>query len=105
MIFLGHAFTESGSLFHSSFIERLENLAYDARVRLTMPNDVDDRIVIVDIDEKSLSKIGRWPWGRDKMASLINQLFDHYKVEMVGFDIVFASPDESSGLSMLEKTG
>jgi CHASE2 domain-containing sensor protein len=29
-----------------------------------MPRTLDERIVIVDIDEKSLERLGHWPWGR-----------------------------------------
>ncbi len=83
-------------------VERLEAIAYDARLRLTMPGTLDPRIVIVDIDERSLQAEGRWPWGRDKLALLVDQLFDRYQVAVAGFDIVFAEPDDSSGLSQLE---
>ena len=85
------------------FIRKMENLAYDARLVLTMPRTRDNRIVIVDIDEKSLKAEGRWPWGRDKMARLVNELFDHFHVSLLGFDVVFAEPDESSGLKILRK--
>ena len=84
------------------FIDRLENFSYDLRLNLLMPRTVDERIVIVDIDEKSLKEQGRWPWGRDKMATLVNQLFDHYQINTLGFDVVFAEKDESSGLKNLE---
>jgi len=83
-------------------IERLEAIAYDTRLRLSMPGGVDPRVVIVDIDERSLQAEGRWPWGRDKVARLVDQLFDRYNVAVVGFDIVFAESDDSSGLSRLE---
>ena len=84
------------------FIDRLENFSYDLRLNLLMPRTIDERIVIVDIDEKSLKEQGRWPWGRDKMATLVNQLFDHYQINTLGFDVVFAEKDESSGLKNLE---
>jgi adenylate cyclase len=89
--------------FHLPIMEQLENITYDYRIALTMPNTVDERIVIIDIDEKSLSEIGRWPWGRDAMAKLTNQLFDNYEVHLVGFDIVFAEEDKSSGLHILNE--
>ena len=85
------------------FVHKLESFSYDARLRLLMPNTIDNRIVIVDIDEKSLIKQGRWPWGRDKMATLVNQLFDTYHINTLGFDVVFAEKDESSGLKNLER--
>ncbi|OGT31686.1 MAG: guanylate cyclase [Gammaproteobacteria bacterium RBG_16_51_14] len=86
-----------------AFIDQLENLAYDYRLVLTMPNTVDKRIIIVDIDEKSLAEVGRWPWGRNHVARLLDELFNYYQVAIVGFDVVFAEPDESSGLKILEK--
>ena len=84
------------------FLNQLENWTYDARLNFTRPDTVDDRIVIVDIDETSLAEIGRWPWSRDLLGTMMNNLFDHYKANVVGFDIVFAEKDESSGLEAFE---
>ena len=85
------------------FIQQLELWAYDGRLRLFMPNTLDPRVAIIDIDEKSLSAEGRWPWSRNKMALLVKQLFERYQVRVVGFDIVFAEPDTSSGLASLDE--
>ena len=57
-------------------LQRLDDIMYDARLRATMPRTLDKRIVIVDIDEKSLAEVGRWPWGRDKLAVLVQELLD-----------------------------
>ena len=84
------------------FLKQLENWTYDARLNFNRLNTVDDRIVIVDIDENSLALVGRWPWGRDTLATITNSLFDIYQVSVVGFDIVFAEKDESSGLKAFE---
>ena len=92
----------TAGLIHLPFIDFLENYAYDARMLIGMKGGKDPRIVIVDIDEKSLAAEGRWPWSRNKMARLLDQLFDHYQVSLVGFDILFAEPDKSSGLEVLE---
>ena len=101
LAFVGHA----GRYYQIPFIDRFENIVYDARLRLTMANGVDPRIVIIDIDEKSLAAEGRWPWRRDKIGALLDQLFDHYKIGIVGFDVVFAEKDESSGLGTLRDLG
>ena len=82
-------------------IDRLELFSYDARVKLTMPGGEDSRIVIVDLDEKSQAEIGRWPWGRDQMAHLVDVLFDRHQIAVLGFDVLFAEPDGSSGLEKL----
>ncbi|MGD9602105.1 MAG: CHASE2 domain-containing protein [Gammaproteobacteria bacterium] len=86
-------------------VDRLDNLAYDQRLKLTMPKTQERGIVIVDIDEKSLAAEGRWPWGRDRLARMVERLFVDYDVKLVGFDIVFAEPDNSSGLGILEDLG
>ena len=85
------------------FTARLENFAYDLRLQLTMPKTLDPRIVIVDIDEKSLKEEGHWPWSRHKLAQLMDQLFDRYGIDSLGFDVIFAERDDSSGLSSLEQ--
>lgn len=87
------------------FTDQLEALSYDLRLKLSMRHGLDNRIVIVDIDEKSLAAEGRWPWSRNRLADLMNQLFDRYGVAVVGFDVIFAEKDESSGLGVLERIG
>ncbi len=101
LFFVGSA----AHFYRLDFVEQLSSIIYDYRLRLTMPRTMDDRIVIVDIDEKSLKEEGRWPWGRDRLALLMDKLFDKYGVAVVGFDVVFAEKDESSGLKILQKLG
>ena len=86
------------------YINQIEDLLYDTRVRLTAPRGEDDRIVIVAIDEKSLAEHGHWPWTRDKLALLLEQL-TAYGVSVVGFDMVFAERDMTSDLDMLRRLG
>ena len=98
LVFLAHAVGR----FDIPFVSIVDAYLYDVRVRLTMPAMVDERIVVVDIDERSLAEEGRWPWNREKVAQMVRQLTDHYKVAIVGFDVVFAEPDSTSGLPVLE---
>jgi adenylate cyclase len=69
---------------------------------MSMPRGVDPRLVILDIDEKSLGEIGRWPWNRRLMAELVDKLFDRYGIAVLGFDIVWAERDPSSGMETLD---
>jgi adenylate cyclase len=69
---------------------------------MTMPRGRDERIVILDIDEKSLGELGRWPWSRNVMAELTAKLFDRYGVALVGLDVVWAERDLSSGIDVLD---
>lgn len=98
LLLLGHA----GGLYNFYFIEKLDAAWYDLKVRLFRAQGLDERVVIVDIDEKSLREIGRWPWPRVQTAKLTENLLTQYGAAAVGYDIVFAEPDQSSGLPVLQ---
>jgi adenylate cyclase len=103
LLFIGHAAefypTSDGKL---RLVTQLDNIVYDTRLRMTMARGVDERIVILDIDERSLGEIGRWPWSRNVMAELVDKLFTRYEVKLVGFDVVWAERDASSGIDVLD---
>ena len=99
MVFVAHI--SSSPRFE--FIDRIENYMYDVRIRLTMPDTLDDRIVIVDIDEASQAELGRWPWPRDTLAIIVDNLFDVYGIQVLGFDALFAEAEESSAERMLSR--
>lgn len=99
LIFVPHAL----GLFPLEFLTRVENYLYDVRVRLTLEDTVDPRVVIVDIDEVSMAAEGHWPWRRDKLAELVNRLFDDYGVRVLGFDVFFPEPDETTALTLLDE--
>lgn len=101
LLLLGHA----AHVWQLPFVTALDAYLYDARLKLSMQDGVDERIVIVDIDEKSLAELGRWPWSRKTVADLVQRLTDDYQVSVIGFDVVFAEPDDSSGLKVLDQIG
>jgi adenylate cyclase len=52
-------------------------------------------VKIIDIDDESLKKIGQWPWSRTTISQLITNL-TNAGTNTIGFDIVFAEPDNTS---------
>ena len=64
----------------------------DPRVKTERP------VTIVDIDEESLARFGQWPWPRTRLADLVDRLTGPVP-SAIAFDIVFAEPDRSSGVS------
>ncbi|HRJ68043.1 MAG TPA: adenylate/guanylate cyclase domain-containing protein [Beijerinckiaceae bacterium] len=52
-------------------------------------------VAIIDIDEKSLTRVGQWPWARTRVAELVERL-KAQGVAAIAFDIVFAEPDRMS---------
>lgn len=87
------------SLLHASgvmplrVLQQLDLSIDDMRLRAAMPRTHDPRIVIVDIDDASLARVGRWPWPRERIAALADELFERQRAAVVGFDMVFAEPD------------
>lgn len=77
-------------------LEEAERFSYDARLRLSLPQTVDPRIVILDVDERSIAELGQFPWPRTRLAQLVERAFEDYGVAVLGFDIAFAEPDRTA---------
>ena len=77
----------------------LQNYSFDT-LQKALPREVykDDPVVIIDIDDGSLSQIGQWPWSRNHLAKLTNQT---YLAAALGFDIVFAEPDRTNPQNLI----
>jgi adenylate cyclase len=75
-----------------------EYVLSDLRTRWLMAPQPERRMVIVDIDEKSLADIGPWPWPRATVAQLIRTLADDYKAGVIAVDMVFPENREGDAL-------
>jgi adenylate cyclase len=73
-------------------IEELRVRTFDAFQAIEPRKKTARPVTIVDIDEKSLAKLGQWPWPRTRIADLIANLTKLGAV-VIAFDIVFAEPD------------
>jgi adenylate cyclase len=81
-------------VFRPAFLARLDDSVYDillrsARTRAPRPN-----VAIIDVDERSLSALGQWPWRRDVVARLIARLRSE-GASVIALDIVFAESDRN----------
>lgn len=65
-------------------------MIYDSLLSTPRPT-LDSRIVVIDIDEESLQRIGRWPWPRVTLAELLQQL-QKQQPAIIGLDILFPEP-------------
>ena len=52
-------------LLRPAFLTSLERSVYDTLARAADHRSPGGRVVIVDVDERSLSALGQWPWRRD----------------------------------------
>ncbi|MFK5894704.1 MAG: CHASE2 domain-containing protein [Pseudomonadota bacterium] len=77
--------------------EYFDWVLYDLQMPLWAQPAPDD-VVIIAIDEKSITKLGRWPWSRSVHAQLIDNL-STTKTGPIVFDILFSEPTLHSQLS------
>jgi adenylate cyclase len=79
-------------------LTRLELALDDARQSTAFPPVAAPRddIVILDVDDASLRALGRWPWPRDRLARLVETLFDDDHAAALGIDLVLAEPDDQA---------
>ncbi|MDI6755485.1 MAG: adenylate/guanylate cyclase domain-containing protein [Thermodesulfobacteriota bacterium] len=82
------------------FLSLLELKTLDLRFLSRGKIATTGEVALVTIDEKSLDELGRWPWPRVRLAKLLDALVK-YDAKVVGFDIVWAEPDENSALKNL----
>lgn len=76
-------------------VTSLRHAVFDAYQRLFPLERVNEPVVIVAIDEKSLAAFGQWPWPRVRMATLVDKIAA-YNPAVIGFDILFVEPDQYS---------
>ena len=84
------------SLYRPAFLERLEYASYDALLRAARTRPPSGDVVIVDVDERSLSAVGQWPWRRDLVGNLVTRIRD-LGAASIALDIVFAESDRYAG--------
>jgi len=78
-----------------SLIAAIDNRTMDIMFRIRGECPDSGQVVIVDIDEKSLSLLGQWPWSRDIMARITDNLTQS-GVRAIGYDVLFAEQDRTS---------
>lgn len=80
-------------------VTRLEQQVHDVMLMHgRAPATLDERIVIVDVDEQSLQQHGRWPWSRSVLATLSEELLQRQQVAVLGYDVLFAEPERDDTL-------
>ena len=86
------------------FFEGINNYCYDIFFRLRGSRRPSQEIVIIDVDDQSLEKLGRWPIARKNYAILLNKL---HMARIVGFDLLFTEPtaDDPIFLEAIQRYG
>lgn len=75
--------------------QSLDNRLRDFMFNIRGEIPTTGKIVIADIDERSLKALGQWPWNRKDMAQIIYNLAS-LEASVIGLDMVFAEEDKQS---------
>src|SRR5690606_1426134 len=65
---------------------------FDLEAVLRPPAKAAATVAVVDIDDASLLAVGQWPWPRDVLAGLVDDL-GRYGARVVALDMLLAEPD------------
>lgn len=91
------------SFYAFSAFESIEKFIYGIEMRIALPSSVsNNKIAIVNIDEKSLDHLGPWPWPRSLIAEMINILKNN-GAELVGLDVLFSANEQNQGLQEVQE--
>ena len=89
------------NIFDSVFTD-LENRTLDYRLMIRGTIPVTSSIALIDIDDKSIGAIGRWPWNRTYHARMI-EIISRSGASVIGYDILFNQPADGTQDDTLEK--
>ena len=82
-----------------SFDDKLRDFMFNIRGEIEPKSN---SVIIIDIDEKSLQSLGQWPWSRDILSKILENL-KNSEIAIIGLDIVFAEEDRTSPDKLLKK--
>lgn len=94
LVFIGLAYFAARPFFYG-----LETTAYDYGMRLSSAQPSDD-IAIITIDEKSIRNIGRWPWSRGILASLLDKLHN-VRAKVIASTVFVSEEQLDEGLAYI----
>jgi adenylate cyclase len=81
-------------ILNPSFVKSISYLSFDVYQKIFVEKK-DSKVIIIDIDEKSLGKFGQFPWNRSIFAKILDQL-NTSSPKVIGFDIFFTEKDKQS---------
>ncbi len=77
------------SLSFPSSLLRTENRLFDLRMHLPHAVQSSEKIAYVDIDDRSIALIGRWPWPRSQIAEIV-RIISGLQVKGILVDVLFS---------------
>jgi CHASE2 domain-containing sensor protein len=83
-------------------VDMLDLKVYDMLMRLRSDSGSPSDIVLVEIDDDSIEKLGLWPWSRSVLAKGIRAI-QSGRPRLIGLNIIFSDPEITAGLDILKE--
>ena len=83
-----------GILFYTGIFSKLDFRLYDALIKFRKEPAVDNKILLVKIDDPSIKELGEWPWSRDIYADALLRMKELGAYNAI-FDIEYISPTKN----------
>jgi eukaryotic-like serine/threonine-protein kinase len=84
------------------FLDTLELKTYDVMMNLRSDTESSGNIIMVEIDDDAIEKLGRWPWPRALLAQGIEKI-DAGNPRVIGLNLILSEPETSDGLDELSR--
>ncbi len=100
VVFLGLYYADLKT--NAGFLDFWRNKVFDFYQEIKpreIPDAKDKPVTIIDLDEQSLETVGQWPWPRNVLAQMVQNLMQMGAI-LVAFDVVFAEPDRMNPASV-----
>ncbi|NVM20314.1 MAG: CHASE2 domain-containing protein [Desulfobacterales bacterium] len=103
-------------LFRLEILDRMDLKFYDVMMNLRADAKSPSKVVLVDIDNDSIDKLGSWPWPRSLIAKGIRKI-NSGRPRVIGLNLILSEPEDRAGLravtalkeffvqNLLEQTG
>lgn len=91
-------------IFFPSLLDSFDNRIRDSYFIFKGETKTSNNVVIIDIDDSSIKEFGQWPWSRNILSKIIENLTNS-NISVVGMDIVFAEEDRTSPSLIAKKLG
>jgi len=84
-----------GNYKYEGHLEYINSKVIDIFFNSRETKNINKNVVVIDIDDKSINEVGQWPWSRNIMANLLQNIIE-LNPSSIGFRIVFSEEDRTS---------
>jgi serine/threonine-protein kinase len=86
---------------NGDLLQGLERKAYDLGVSATSRTP-SAKVAVIAIDKASIDNIGRWPWSREVMADMVENLAAA-KAKVIATTVFYSEPQRDPGLAYIDQ--